>query len=207
MRREHHSLISILFVLFLISGATGLTYEIIWTRLLIRVFGATSFAVTTVLASYMGGLALGSYLFGRLIDRKGNPARIYRLLELGIGIFAIVFPSILNLLNRFYRSIYPGLQHNYYTLTTVRFVLCFAVLLIPATLMGGTLPVLSKFVVRNLGHLTRRVGSPYAFNTTGSSFGSFAGSFILLRFLGVEKALVELKKGNRQEYQSLWSGL
>jgi spermidine synthase len=185
MRSKNQGLISVLFVLFLISGATGLAYEIIWTRLLIRIFGATSFAVTTVLASYMAGLALGSYLFGRLIDRRGNPARIYGLLQLGIAIFAVVFPFILAMLNPLYGKIYPALQDNYYTLTTVRFVLCFVVLLIPTTLMGGTLPVLSKFIVTNLSHLTRRVGSLYAVNTAGAVLGTFLTGFFVLPALGI----------------------
>jgi spermidine synthase len=181
---------TILFVLFLVSGATGLAYEIIWTRLLIRVFGATSFAVTTVLASYMGGLALGSYLFGRLIDRKGNPARIYGLLQLGIGGFALLFPLVLMVLNPIYRSLYPSLQGSYHTLTAVRFVLCFLVLLIPTTLMGGTLPVLSKYVVRNLSHLTQRVGTLYAVNTAGAVLGAFGAGFLLLPALGIRNATV-----------------
>jgi hypothetical protein len=60
---KNRGILITVFVLFLVSGMTGLAYEIIWTRLLIRLFGATTFAVTTVLASYMGGLALGSYHF------------------------------------------------------------------------------------------------------------------------------------------------
>jgi spermidine synthase len=181
-------ILATIFILFLISGMTGLAYEIIWTRLLIRIFGATTFAVTTVLASYMAGLALGSYLFGRMIDRGGRPVRIYGILELGIGVFALAFPLILALFNPVYSRLYPVLEGRFYLMTTVRSALCFAILLIPTTLMGGTLPVLSKFVSRDLSHLTRRVGTLYAVNTTGAVAGAIGAGFLLLPALGIRNA-------------------
>jgi len=184
LRRKQVHILPI-FVLFLFSGATGLAYEVIWTRMLIRSFGATSLAVSTVLAAYMAGHALGSYLFGRLIDRRGNPVLIYGLLELGIGIFALSFPLIVRALTPLYRSIYPGLHAHFYALSLVRFVLSFLILLIPTTLMGGTLPVLSKYVTRDLSNLTIRVGSLYAINTFGAVAGTFATGFLLMPNLGM----------------------
>ncbi len=174
-----------IFALFLFSGATSLAYEVIWTRMLIRSFGATSLAVSTVLAAYMAGLALGSYVFGRIIDRRGNPVLIYGLLELGIGMFALGFPWILNGLNPIYRAVYPGLHRHFYALSLVRFALSFIILLVPTTLMGGTLPVLSKYVTRNLSNLTMRVGWLYAINTFGAVAGTFATGFLLMPTLGM----------------------
>ena len=173
------------FVLFLVSGATGLAYEVTWTRMLVRVFGTTSFAVSTVLAAYMAGFALGSYLLGKLIDRKGNPVLVYGLLELGIGVFALVFPYILGGLNPLYRVLYRGLEGSHYSLSLIRFLLCFIVLLIPTTLMGGTLPVLSRFVTRSLSDLTLRVGLLYSINTFGAVAGTFLTGFFVLPALGI----------------------
>ena len=167
MNTGRRGLLTLIYILFLVSGMTGLVYEVVWTRMLVRVFGGTSFAVTTVLASYMAGLALGSYAFGKRIDRGGNPLVLYGLLELGIGVFAVLFPVIILLLNLIYRAVYPGLHDEYYILTAVLFVLCFLVLLIPTIMMGGTLPVLSKFVADRRSELTRRVGGLYATNTFG----------------------------------------
>jgi spermidine synthase len=99
--------IAAVYLLFVVSGFTGLAYEVVWARLLVRVFGAGSFAVTTILASYMAGLALGSYLFGRLIDRRGNPLRVYAFLEMAIGVFAVAFPHILSGLSSLYGGLYP----------------------------------------------------------------------------------------------------
>ncbi len=185
MLKSRKSYVLPIFALFLFSGATGLAYEVIWTRMLTRSFGATSLAISTVLAAYMAGLALGSYLFGRIIDRRGNPVLIYGLLELGIGSFALVFPWILKGLTPVYKSLYPGLQSHFYVLSLVRFGLSFIILLVPTTLMGGTLPVLSKYVSRNLSNLTMRVGWLYAINTFGAVVGTFATGFLLMPALGM----------------------
>src|SRR6185369_15300097 len=70
--------------LFVLSGACALTYEVVWTRLLVHVFGVTAFAVSTVLVSFMGGMALGAMLLGRTADRAKRPLRMFALLEAGI---------------------------------------------------------------------------------------------------------------------------
>src|SRR3972149_6027810 len=87
-------LVPFLLVLFFLSGITGLVYEIAWTRILTLVFGHTVHAVSTVLAAFMGGLALGSYLFGRLADRVRRPLVLYAILELGVGLYALAVPSL-----------------------------------------------------------------------------------------------------------------
>ena len=83
---------SILYVIFFLSGATGLVYEVIWVRLTGLVFGNTSHAISTVLGAFMAGLALGSWKLGRRADRTPNPLRMYGLLEIGIGISAALVP-------------------------------------------------------------------------------------------------------------------
>jgi spermidine synthase len=175
-----------IYTLFLVSGATGLAYEVIWTRMLVRTFGATSFAVSTVLAAYMAGLALGSYLFGRLIDRRGNPVRLYGLLELGIGVFAFLFPFLVGAAHPVFKTFYAGLGGNFYLLSVARFLLVFAILLIPTTLMGGTLPILSRYVTRSLSELAGRVGLLYSINTFGAVAGTFATGFLILPALGMK---------------------
>jgi spermidine synthase len=185
MTTRQRSYVIPVFALFLFSGATSLAYQVIWTRMLIRTFGATSFAVSTVLAAFMAGLALGSYLFGRMIDRRGNPILTYGILELGIGAFALVFPLAIAALGPLYRSLYVGLEGQFYTLSLIRFLLSFTLVLIPATMMGGTLPVLSRYVARTLSNLTFRVGWLYSINTFGAVLGTFATGFVLLPALGM----------------------
>ena len=87
----------IVWLIFIFSGASGLIYQVIWMRQLTLIFGSTVFATSTVLTAFMGGLALGSYYFGKKIDESTeSPLRIYALLEAGIGAFCLVWPLILN---------------------------------------------------------------------------------------------------------------
>ncbi len=172
-------------VLFFLSGAAGLIYEVVWQRMLVLVFGNTTLATATIIAAFMGGLALGSFWFGRLADRYSRPLRLYAFLEIGIGVFAVLFPFILAGVTSIYISISQSLPTTPLLLNLIRFVLCFLVLLIPSFLMGGTLPVISKFFVTRLEKLSWRVGSLYGSNTLGGVIGAFAAGFLLISWLGV----------------------
>src|ERR671916_381978 len=79
---------------FVLSGATGLVYEILWARMLGLVFGATTFAISAVLAAFMGGLALGSAWAGKLAASVKRPLRAYGIIEIGIAIYAISVPLL-----------------------------------------------------------------------------------------------------------------
>ncbi|MFC1714497.1 fused MFS/spermidine synthase [Candidatus Poribacteria bacterium] len=179
----------IIYLLFFLSGVTGLVYEVVWTRMFAITFGATAFAISTVLAAFMAGLALGSFYFGRFIDRRGDPIKIYALLEILIGVYALVLPFLMLLLDR----IYTGIYHQFSTSLTIsiaaRFILSFIVLMIPATLMGGTLPVLSKFLATRLERLGLKVGSLYSINTIGGAVGCFVAGFTLIELLGIRDTI------------------
>ena len=71
---------------------SGLIYEVVWTRMLTQIFGNTTHAIATVLTAFMGGLALGSYLFGLLADRGKNNFLLYGILEAGVGIYGFLIP-------------------------------------------------------------------------------------------------------------------
>jgi len=175
----------IVLALFLASGFAGLVYEVLWTRMLTYVFGATLYAVSTVLAAYMGGLALGSFLFGRWVDRQRNPLRLYALLEIGIALSALAVPVLLRLADPIFRSFYQGGDPSFQTITLVRLVLTLAVLLVPTTLMGATLPVLSKWYGRLRDRLGMSLGLLYAVNTFGAVFGCYVTGFHGIAMLGV----------------------
>jgi len=180
----------IILTVFFLSGATGLIYEVVWNRMLMLVFGATVFAVTTVLTAFMAGMALGSFYFGRFIDRRGEPLKIYAYLEAGIGVFALLLPLILAGVEAIYIAIHRNLYTSFYMLSFVKFLLCFAVLIIPTTLMGGTLPVISKFFASpSMDRLGWNIGVLYAVNTFGAVLGCFFAGFILIRWIGVSGAI------------------
>src|SRR5687767_3543247 len=92
----------ILYIIFFLSGATGLVYEVIWVRLTGLVFGNTSHAIATVLGAFMAGLALGSWRLGRMADRTAYPLQMYGLLEIGIGLSAALVPLIFRAWDSFY---------------------------------------------------------------------------------------------------------
>jgi spermidine synthase len=177
-------------VLFFFSGAGSLVYQVVWVRMLVLVFGTTVFAVSTVLAAFMAGLALGSVCFGRLVDRRGNGLKIYALLELLIGLCALLLVPVFAGLDGFYTSAYRILDGHPYVFALFRFGLSFLVLLVPTTLIGGTLPVLSKFVVRRLPRVGRAVGVLYAVNTFGAVAGTIAVAFVLLEQLGIRGTIL-----------------
>ena len=183
-----------LLVLFFVSGACSLVYQLIWARMLVVVFGVGTWAVSTVLAAFMAGLALGSFGFGRLADRRGEPLRVYGLLELGIAAAALLIPAGI-----------AGLEGVCAALSRVtgdagfaaaRFALTFALLLAPTTLMGATLPVLSRFAVVRRSEAGQGVGRLYAANTFGAAAGCLITAFALLPHMGTWGATAAAAAGN-----------
>ncbi len=169
----------------LVSGSCGLIYEIVWMKMLTLLIGNTVFSITTVLASFMGGLALGSFLAGRLIDRVKDPLKTYGLLEGAIGAYALLLPVLLAGTEPLFRFVYQNLDPSFYTLSMLRFLVCGLILLVPTTLMGATLPILSQYFVDRSGHLGWNVGLVYGVNSCGAVAGSLAAAFVLIPSLGI----------------------
>ncbi|MFA6379352.1 MAG: fused MFS/spermidine synthase, partial [Candidatus Omnitrophota bacterium] len=172
-------------VLFFLSGACGLAYEMIWVRKLGLIFGNTTFAISTILAVFMGGLGLGSLFFGRQIDKKGNPLFWYAFLEIGIGLFCFFTPWLWVFIEMFYVWVYQAAHLSFWQFSLFRFLLCFAFLFIPTFLMGGTLPVLTKFLIRDCRQTTKVVGFLYGVNTLGAVLGVLITSFFAIYVFGL----------------------
>jgi spermidine synthase len=162
--------------LFFLSGISALSYEVIWTRTLALVFGVTAYAVATVLAAYMGGLALGSYLSGRLADGRRRPLRDYGLIELGVGATCLALllglEPIAHLREALMRSFYVSGELTVWRYLGLKFLISFLLFLLPTTLMGGTFPVVNRIVSRHPGNLGRSLGRIYAANTIGAIAGA-----------------------------------
>jgi len=186
-RGYSRSTILLIGVCFVFSGATGLIYEVLWARMLGLVFGATTLAVSTVLAAFMGGLALGSAVAGRLGDRIRKPLSIYGWMEIGIAAYALLVPLMFRWVDNVYAWIWQQFQPGYFTFSLWRFVLSCLMLLVPTTLMGATLPVLSAAVVRNGSTGVTRL---YACNLVGAILGTLAAGFVLLPSFGVRTTIV-----------------
>src|SRR5205809_2598972 len=177
-------------LLFFLSGATGLVYELLWVRLLYQAFGSTLESVTTVVAAYMGGLGLGAWLLGRRGDRHPRPAALYGRLEIAIGVFGLVSPFVLALAHRIYVSAAGALGLGGGASVALRFALAALVLLVPTTLMGGTLPVLTRaFLATERDRLKPSLGWLYGINTLGAVAGTALAGFFLIEYVGIRASL------------------
>lgn len=174
---------------FFVSGAAGLIDQVVWSRYLALFIGGSTAALTIVLATFMGGLALGNHVFGRRADRVRNPLMLYAALEVGIGIYCFLFPEIFALFSDGYVGVAGPMGFGAPGTTAVKLVLAAASILLPTFLMGGTLPVLARFIVRDLSDITPSVGRLYTVNSFGAAFGAAAGGFFLIPALGLDPTL------------------
>jgi spermidine synthase len=180
---------------FAVSGATGLVLQVVWARQLTEFFGSSSLAIATVLATFMGGLALGAHVGGRLADRLGAPtgSRSWPLLgyaaaEAIVGLSALAIPLLLAAYRALGPSLWRALPDQPLVLALVRLLLTAAALLVPTTAMGATLPLLGRHITRRrgeVGAIGRRLGALYAANTGGALVGAAVAGFWLIQTIGV----------------------
>ncbi|HWE25124.1 MAG TPA: fused MFS/spermidine synthase [Myxococcales bacterium] len=175
--------------LFFASGGAGLVYEVIWSRLLKDLFGVTAHAVAAVLASYLLGLALGSWLLGPAADRARNPLRVYGLLEIGVALSALATSFLLPHLEPIHAWAATRLAPDSAALAGIRLALAAAVVVPPTLLMGATLPAMTRASVKSVAELGREVGLLYAVNTAGAVAGCALAGFALIGVLGVHPTL------------------
>jgi spermidine synthase len=178
----------LIIVCFFLSGIAGLVYEVLWVRIFGKVIGSTPLAVASVLTVFMAGLALGSYIASRKVDRirnRGDLLWLYGLLECGIGFYGLLLPLFVKFVNPLYVLLYGRLFDNFWLYNLCSFSVCCVLLLLPVMMMGATLPVLSRFFVRQLNHLGRHVGVLYGINTIGAAVGVLFAGFFIIEQLGM----------------------
>ena len=179
----------LLLACFFLSGLAGLIYQTAWTQQFALVFGTSELALVTVLAGYMAGLALGAAVAGRLAHRIERPLLVYAILELGIGVTALLVPVMIGLANRLQVVLLGGheLPTSAGSVASGVFYLfsSFAILLVPTALMGATLPLLARFAVRRTEEIGPRVGVLYTANTAGAAAGTLLAAYALLPRMGL----------------------
>jgi spermidine synthase len=175
---------NVVFVLFFASGISGLIYEVVWLRILSRIIGVTSYATAVTLAAFMAGLALGSFIFGRLVDKRNDQLRIFALLQLWLAVFAVVTPIILTGSVAVYKLVSVITHQNNTVISLLKIVVSFLSLLVPTVLMGGTLPALTSFLVRRGGMFGKNFSLLYGLNTLGAVFGVFLSGFVTIGAIG-----------------------
>lgn len=179
----------LLVLCFFLSGSAGLVYQVVWVRMLSLVFGNTVYAVSMVVAAFLSGLALGSHYWGKRVDRIKAPLGTYIKLEVAIALAALTVTFGIGVIDDLIvgmmtiESIGSGGWH------VARFLLLFLILLVPTALMGATTPVMGKIYVDSFERVGRGIGSLYAANTYGATFGAFVSGFVLIPLLTVNGAL------------------
>ena len=163
--------------LFFCSGGTALVYEVVWSKFLSQMLGSTIYAQTVVLASFMGGLALGNNLLGRWADKQAQPLRIYGYLEIAIGVYAFMFPTLDQLAGKVFVGVGAGILDQTFLLLGLKAALSAALLLGPTMLMGGTLPLLAAWLQSFSNDASRRSALFYSINSLGAVAGAGLAGF------------------------------
>jgi len=189
----------IVYFLFFVSGITALIYEIVWTRMLTLVFGHTVFSVSVVLAAFMAGLGLGSYLFGHAADRLSSSStalKVYGWIEILIfasgALLSLLFANFADVYSLFHSIIpeSPPLQN------LLKVLFSFTLMLVPTTFMGATLPLISKYCVTDDKRIGTQVSLLYALNTLGAACGCLLTGFFLMGTFGILQTVLMAAAGN-----------
>ena len=170
--------------IFCVSGAAGLIYQVVWTHDLILLFGDTTEGIVTTVSAFLAGLGVGAGIAGALVPRLRRPIRLYVLIELLIGAFALPMPLVFNLIAVLFRGAYLTLSAPEVAFT--RFALAFLALAPATILMGATLPVLTRHIVRTSSDVGSWIGRLYSVNTIGAVLGTLASGLVLIELIGLE---------------------
>ncbi|MDO9098543.1 MAG: fused MFS/spermidine synthase, partial [Candidatus Methanoperedens sp.] len=185
---EHTKNIKPVLLVFALSNMAALIYQISWTKSLSYVFGTSVYAVGTVLACFMAGLALGSFVLGKKVDRSQNPLRLFAYVEIALGLFALFLIPVFAFLPQPYASLH-GLFEGSAVLNFLLFALSFQVLIIPTSLIGGTFPIMNRIYSRQIKTIGEDVGIVYSVDTIFAAIGALSAGFFLLPVIGISKAV------------------
>ena len=188
---SRQSTVVVLALLFVVSGATGLVYQITWFKYLSYFFGNTTYAQTVVLATFMGGLAIGAWVLGKRADTTRFPLLQYAYLETGIGLYGLACPYVISYGRDVFLSVAQstGLPSDHAMILFGKFLASAVILLPPTVLMGGTLPVLVRGIARDLDDSGRTLAALYFLNSLGAVLGSLVGGVFLIPGIGLRTTI------------------
>jgi len=178
------------YLCFFLSGAAGLIYEVLWSRYLALYVGSTGLAQLIVLCAFMGGIALGSQLFGRIADRCASPLAWYAGMEAVIGLYALGFDFIFAVGRDAFIGFVQAAGMSAGNLTLAKIGASALTILVPTVLMGGTLPMLGRHLVRSLGGIGPQISRLYFVNSIGAFAGCLAAGFWMIRAYGLSATMI-----------------
>jgi spermidine synthase len=172
-------------VLFLASGAAGLIYQVVWTQDLVLIFGDTTLAIVTTVTAFLAGLGIGSLAGAAVGARLRRPLAVYGLLEVTVGCLALLMPLAFGVIATAFRTAYLSLPPTEVAL--IRFGLAFVALAPVTMLMGMSLPVLTRHLVREDPQVGDRIARLYGLNTLGAVVGLLASGYLLIELIGLRE--------------------
>ncbi|MDI6767136.1 MAG: fused MFS/spermidine synthase [Bacteroidota bacterium] len=181
----------VVIILFILSGICGLIYEVAWAKYLSLFIGNTAYSHMIVLATFMGGLALGAFYWGRYADKSTNQLKLYGILEIVIGVYCLIYPTTIGLCEKLFISIASSsnIASDQTILLLIKFLLSFITLIIPTFIMGGTLPILTKFLTKSIAEAGKGVATLYYINSLGAVIGTALAGFYLIRIYSLDGAI------------------
>jgi spermidine synthase len=175
----------LVYAVFILSGLSALIYQVYFMKKISLIFGSTALAVTTVLATYMFGLAVGSYIGGRIADRAKSPISIYAYAEMLVGMLLLASPLLFNWLERLYAAIGKSGNLSLLNLTFMRILFPLPVILLPTLAMGTTLPLLTKYLTTGKNKIIGNLSRLYSANIIGAALGTFLATYLLMPNFGM----------------------
>ncbi|HET7028582.1 MAG TPA: fused MFS/spermidine synthase [Candidatus Limnocylindrales bacterium] len=179
----------VLLAIFVLSGVAGLVYEVVWARQLVLVFGNTTQAISAILTGFFAGMAIGSWVGGRIADRVRNAVAFYGGLEVVLAVVAIATSVTFRLVGDVYRGAFVSLESEPVALALVRFALALLALAPATVMMGATLPTLTRALARRSSGLSSAFSRLYAANTIGGIAGTVLAGFVLIELVGLSWTL------------------
>jgi spermidine synthase len=176
-------------VAFALSGFAAMVYQVAWMRTLSLVIGSSVYGVSITLTAYILGLTIGAAAFSRVVDRNRDLLTLLAWLEIGIGVAALTVVPVLGRLPIAMIGVIEDYSHSFPLLMAVEFLLVLALMLVPTVLLGAVFPTVVKLFTKRVEVVGRSVGSAYAANTLGAISGSFAGGFLLIPSLGIQRSI------------------
>ncbi len=193
-----------MYLLFFVTGACSLMYQVLWARMFGLVFGNTLYASSAVLAAFMAGLALGSYLSGSLMRNRIDGLRVYAFLELSVGVLGVLMPFAVRAASGIDIAVFRRFTPSYAVLTGLRFAYSFILMAVPCTFMGATLPALCSFSNDAAEGSRVSISGLYGINTLGAFTGCFAGGFLLIGGIGILKTTCLAALLNAAVFAAAW---
>jgi spermidine synthase len=176
-------------IIFL-TGLTALVYEICWVRQATLIFGVSIFAYSAVLTAYMGGMAIGNYLFGKIADNSRNLPQLFATLQVGLAVTGVLALFLLSGLSEIYISLVQLIHPNKIAITLIRLILALVAMTPPAIFIGGMMPVMTRSHAYRNGLVGHDVGRVYFINTLGSVVGCGMTAVFFIRWFGLCETII-----------------